>query len=158
MFSRLSENCTKEFYTSDLDCTIEIITIVININNNNNINNISFSLVTDFFSPVLLVKQRQSPPLRLQVSHGSTFLIMCAVPSSIVFLTNLLNVFLLWLPKFFFKTFVTIPAASVVTGYCHNFLFHFRCKSLTFFLFCVRLRHIPVRCYLHILHYTCFGF
>jgi hypothetical protein len=37
-------------------------------------------------------------------------------------------------------------------------LFHFRCKSFTFFLFCVSLRHIPVCCYLHIHHYACFGF
>jgi hypothetical protein len=43
------------------------------------------SLVTGLFSPVLLLKQRWSPPLRLQASHCSTFRIMCDVPSIAVF-------------------------------------------------------------------------
>ena len=44
LFSRLSENCTKEFYTIDLRLyTLEIIIIIIIIN-------ISFSPVTDLFS------------------------------------------------------------------------------------------------------------
>ena len=37
------------------------------------------------FSPVLLLKQEWSPPLRLQVSHCSTSCIMCDVPSTAVF-------------------------------------------------------------------------
>jgi len=60
---------------------------------------------------------------------------MCAVPNAAPFVANLLNVFLLLFPKLFFKTFVTMPVISVVTGYYHNFLFHFRCKFLpSFFL------------------------
>ena len=42
------------------------------------------SLVTGFFSPVFLLNQRWSPPLRLQVSGCSTFRIMCDVPSIII--------------------------------------------------------------------------
>jgi hypothetical protein len=43
------------------------------------------SLVTGLFFPLLLLNQRWPPPLRLQVSHCSTFRIMCDVPSIAVF-------------------------------------------------------------------------
>ena len=43
------------------------------------------SLVTGLFFLVLLLKQRWSPPLRLQASHCSTFRIMCDVPSIAVY-------------------------------------------------------------------------
>ena len=46
----------------------------------------SSSLVTGLFFLVLLLNQRWSPPLRLQASHCSTFLIMCDVPSIAVFI------------------------------------------------------------------------
>jgi hypothetical protein len=42
------------------------------------------SLVTGPFCLILLLNQRWSPPLRLQVSHCSTFRIMCHVPSIII--------------------------------------------------------------------------
>jgi ABC-type Zn2+ transport system substrate-binding protein/surface adhesin len=39
--------------------------------------------------------QWRTPPLRLQVLDCSTFFIKCLVPSTVVFVENLLNVFLL---------------------------------------------------------------
>jgi hypothetical protein len=49
------------------------------------------SLVTGLFSPVLLLNQRWSPPLRLQASHCSTFRITCDVPSTAVFCSESIN-------------------------------------------------------------------
>jgi hypothetical protein len=43
------------------------------------------SLVTGLFFPALLLNQQLSPLLRLQVSHYSTFRIMCDVPSIAVY-------------------------------------------------------------------------
>jgi hypothetical protein len=43
------------------------------------------SLVTGFFFLVLILNQRWPPPHRLQVSHCSTFRIMCDVPNIAVF-------------------------------------------------------------------------
>jgi len=57
-------------------------------------------LVTGLFFPVILLNQQWSPPLRLQASHCSTFHIMCDVPSTAVFVLNLLNVFLVCLTNF----------------------------------------------------------
>ena len=47
------------------------------------------SLVTGLFFLVLLLNQRWSPPLGLQVSHCSIFRIMCDVPSIAVFCSEL---------------------------------------------------------------------
>jgi hypothetical protein len=41
-----------------------------------------------------------TPPLRLQVSECSTFLILCYVPSTVVFVENLLNAFLVLFQNF----------------------------------------------------------
>ena len=82
------------------------------------------SLVTGLFCLVLLMNQRWSPPLRLQVSHCSTFHIMCDVPSIAV----------LYFPgtasKFFFRLLVTIPVAPIITGIIVHFRFHIRCISV----------------------------
>ena len=48
------------------------------------------SLVTGLFFPVLLLNQRWSPPLSLQASHCSTFLIICDVSSTLLLLLLLL--------------------------------------------------------------------
>jgi len=58
------------------------------------------SLVTGLFFLVLLLNQRWSPPLRLQVSHCSTFRIMCDVPSMAVFYGESIECFLVRLPDF----------------------------------------------------------
>jgi hypothetical protein len=63
----------------------------------------SSSLVTGLFSPVLLLNQRWSSPLRLQVSDCSPFRIMCDVPSAAVFVVNLSNDFLVRLTNMSFN-------------------------------------------------------
>jgi hypothetical protein len=54
---------------------------------------IRLSLVTGLFSLVLVLKQRRYPPLKLQVSHCSTFHIMCDVPSIAVFCSESIECF-----------------------------------------------------------------
>ena len=63
----------------------------------------SSSLVTGLFSPVRLLNQRWSPPLRLQASHCSTFRIMCDVPSTAVFCSESIECFPGTASKFFLK-------------------------------------------------------
>ena len=66
------------------------------------------SLVTGLFSPVLLLNQRWSPPLRLQASHCSTFRIMCDVPSTAVFCSESIECFPGTASKFFLKLIIII--------------------------------------------------
>ena len=88
------------------------------------------SLVTGLFSPVLLLNQRWSPPLRLQASHCSTFRIMCDVPSTAVFCSESIEYFPGTASKFFLKLLVTIPVAPIITGIIIHFRFHIRCISI----------------------------
>jgi hypothetical protein len=67
-----------------------------------------------FFSSLvpLLLSQWWTPPLRLQVSACSTFLMMCDVPSMTVFVGNLLSVVL-----------VIIIIIIIIIISCHRFSF-----------------------------------
>ena len=78
------------------------------------------SPVTGLFSPVLLLNQRWSPPLRLQVSHCSTFRIMCDVPSTAVFCSESIECFPGTASRFFLKLLVTIPVATIYTACFKN--------------------------------------
>ena len=88
------------------------------------------SLVTGLFFLVFLLNQRWSPQLRLQASHCSTFRIMCAVPSIVVFCIEFIECCPGTVSKFFLKLLVTIPVASVITGTVIHFRFHIRCISI----------------------------
>ena len=88
------------------------------------------SPVTGIFFLVLLLNQRWSPPLRLQASHCSTFRIMCDVPSIGVFCSESIECFPGIVSKFFFKPFVTIPVAPIITGMIVHFIFHIRCVPI----------------------------
>ena len=88
------------------------------------------SLVTGLFCLVLLLNQRWSPPLRLQVSHCSTFRIMCAVPSIAVFCSESIECFPGTASKFFFRLLFTIPVAPIITCIIIRFRFHIRCISI----------------------------
>ena len=115
------------------------------------------SLVTGLFFIVLLLKQQWSPPLRLQVSHCSTFRIMCDDPSTAVLCSESTWVshcstfrimcdvpntavfcsestcnerFPSMVSTFFLEPFVTIPAAPVITGTILHFRFHICCISI----------------------------
>jgi len=90
---------------------------------------ILLSLVTGLFSPVILLNQQQSPPLRLQVSHCSTFRIMCD-PSVGVFCSESIECFPDMAYKYSFQPFVTISVAPITTvGIILHFRFHSRCIS-----------------------------
>jgi hypothetical protein len=74
------------------------------------------SLATGLFALVLLLNQRRSPLLRLQVSDCSTFRIMCDVSSTAVFCSESIECFPGMTSKFFLQTFVTIAVAPIITG------------------------------------------
>ena len=86
------------------------------------------------FFLVLLLNQRWSPLLRLQVSHCSTFRIMCDVPSIAVFCSESTECFPGISSKFFLKLRVTIPVAPTITGIIVHFRFHIRCLYLAYLL------------------------
>jgi hypothetical protein len=143
----MSENCTKEFYTIGSRL----------YNRNHQHQHFLFSC----HRPV--VPGTSPEPTAILTTQAASFTLqyfpyMCDVPSTAVFCSEPIECFPGTALKCFFQTFVTVPVASVITGYYHNLLFHFRCKSFTFFLVCVLLRHIPVHCYLHIHQYAFLGF
>ena len=105
-------------FHSQRSCFIIIIIIILS------------SLVTGLFFPVLLLNQRWSPPLTLQVSHRSTFRIICDVPSIVVFCSESVECFPGISSKFFLQLLVTIPLASIITGIIVHFRFHIRCISI----------------------------
>ena len=88
------------------------------------------SLVTGLFFLVLLLNERRSPPLRLQVSHCSTFRIMCVVPNTAVFCSESIEFFFVITSKFFLKLFVTLPVAPVITGIILLFRIHIHYISI----------------------------
>jgi hypothetical protein len=80
------------------------------------------SLVTGLFFLVPLLKQRLSPPLRLQVSDYSTFRLMCDVPSIAAFCSELTECFPGMASKFFFKPIVNILVDPIITGIISHYL------------------------------------
>ena len=88
------------------------------------------SPVTGLLFLVILLNQRWSPPLTLQVSHCSTFRIMCDVPSIPVLSNECIECFPGTASKFFLKLLVTIPVAPIMTGIIVHFRFHIRCISI----------------------------
>jgi len=95
------------------------------------------SLVTGLFFLALLLNQRWSPTLRLQVSHCSTFRIMCDVRSTAVFCSESIECFPGISSKFFLKLLVTIPVTPIITGKILHFRFHIRCISILLLLLIV---------------------
>jgi hypothetical protein len=75
---------------------------------------ISLSIVSRLFSPVLLLNQQRSPPLRLQVSDCSTVRITCDVPSTAVVCSEYVECFTTVAYKYVFKPSVTIPVAPIM--------------------------------------------
>jgi hypothetical protein len=63
------------------------------------------SSVTGLFFPVLLLKQWYFPPFKVQVSDCITICIMCDFQSSVVFLSEYIEVSPDVAFKFFFKPF-----------------------------------------------------
>jgi len=79
------------------------------------------SLITGFLFPgIFPLNPWCTPPLRLQVSDCSTYLIMRNVPSAAVFVQNLLNAFLVLFTDIL-SSLVTIPVATVITGMMKHF-------------------------------------
>jgi hypothetical protein len=82
------------------------------------------------FFLALLLNQQWRPPLRLQVSHCSTFRIMCDVPSIAVCCSESIECFPGIASRFFLELFVTIPVAPIITGIIVHLMFHVRCISI----------------------------
>ena len=93
-----------------------------------------FHLILNLFSLVLLLNQRWSPPLRLHVSDCSTFRITCDVPSTAVFCGESVECFPGMASKVFFKPFLTILVAPIITGIIIDFTFPIRCISILLLL------------------------
>ena len=115
---------------------------------------ISLSLVTGLFFMVLLFMNLQwSSALRLQISDCNTFRIMCDVPSMAVCGSEYTECFPSMTSKFFFKPFVTIPVAPVISGIIIHFTFLIRCISIhkpLYFILCFLLHDISVPMFYHI--------
>ena len=86
-------------------------------------------------SLVLLLHQRWSPPLSLQVSHYNTFRTMCDVPSIAVFVLNLLHVFQVWLPNFSLNLLL-LSQWLYLTFHIPHSLFAYTQTIVSYFLFC----------------------
>ena len=82
---------------------------------------ILFSPVARRFFMLLVLDQQWSPPLRLQVSDCSTFRITCDVPSTSVFVVNLLYVYLVWIPNFLQAFFHHSGSSNYYYRYKHTF-------------------------------------
>jgi hypothetical protein len=65
-----------------------------------------------------------TPPLRLQVSDCSTFLIMCDVPNTAVFCREYIECFPGIVSRYFFSPLVTITVALMRAGITKHFMFH----------------------------------
>jgi hypothetical protein len=87
---------------------------------------ISSSFFHGFFLVLFLLNQWRTPPLRLQDSDCSTFLIMCDVPSTAVFCRESTECFPGIVSRYFFSPLVTIPVAPMITGMTKHFMFHIR--------------------------------
>ena len=84
-------------------------------------------------SPFLLtlrLKERWSPPFRLQVSVCSTVRFVCDVPNIDVFCSESIEYFRGMVSKFFLKPLVTLPVAPITTNITIHFIFHIRCISI----------------------------
>jgi hypothetical protein len=81
-------------------------------------------LVTGLFFLLLLLNQRWPPPLTLQVSHCSTFCIMCDVLSIAVFCSEYIKCFPGIASRFLI--FFTISMAPIITGITIHFKCHIR--------------------------------
>ena len=86
--------------------------------------------VIGLFFLVLLLKQRWSPSLKLQVSDCSTVRIMCDDPSIVVFCSESIECFPGMVSKFFLKHFVAIRMAPTITGTILCFRFHIHSISI----------------------------
>ena len=75
------------------------------------------------------LNQRRSPPLSLPVSNCSTFHIMCDGRNTAFLFSEYIECFHCIASKFFFKPFVTIPVATIISGIIIHFIFHIRCIS-----------------------------
>ena len=85
------------------------------------------SLVTHRpFLPGTSLEPPPTPTTQASVSDRSTFCTMCDVPCTAVFCSESIECFPGMASKFFFKTFVAIPVAPVITGKITHFSFHIR--------------------------------
>jgi hypothetical protein len=88
----------------------------------------SFSLV------LLLLSQWWTPPLRLQYSACSTFLMMCDVPSMAGFCRESIEC-CPGIVSTYFKPLLTIPVAPVITGMTKHFILYIRWNFVLRFLY-----------------------
>jgi hypothetical protein len=94
-------------------------------------------LVKGFLSSLvlLLLSQLWTPPLRLQVSACSTFLMMCDVPSMAVFCKESIECCPGIVSRYFCKLLLTISVAPMITGMTNHFMFHILWISILRFLY-----------------------
>jgi hypothetical protein len=93
--------------------------------------------VTGFLSSLvlMLLSQWLTPPLWLQVSAYSTFLMMCDVPSMAVFCRESIECCPGIVSRYYCKLLLTIPVAPMITGMTKHFMFHILWISVRFLYF-----------------------
>jgi len=118
------------------------------------------SLVTGFFFPVSCLNlERWSPPLKVQ-TDWSTFHITCDFPSTVVFIENILNFFLMWISKFslnllllFRRLLLLLTWTNISRSTLVSSLYVNSCISL---VLCFLFSDIFVSWYCHIYQYARF--
>jgi hypothetical protein len=70
------------------------------------------------------------PTAQTSVSHCSTFRIMCDVPTIAVCCSESIECVPGTAFKTFFRPFVAIPMAAIITGIITHFMIHIRCISI----------------------------
>jgi hypothetical protein len=79
---------------------------------------------------LVFLRTNGDPHRCIQVSHCSTLRIMCDVPSIAVVCSESVECFPGMTFKPFFRPFVTIPVAPIITGIIIHFVFHIRYMSV----------------------------
>ena len=118
---------------------------------------IIMSLVTGLFSWYFSSWNSADLPSSFKFKSSYT---VCDVPRIVVFVVNLLNVFLVWLPNFslnillLFQQSQLLPVQSYIS--CSTFIVSLFINCLFEFLLCIRLHDISVCWYCHNYQYACF--
>jgi len=82
------------------------------------------------FLPGTSLEPTVIPTAQTAVSHCSTFLIICDVPSIAIFCIESIKCLPSTASKFFLKLLVTIPVAPIIIGIIVHFRLNIRCISI----------------------------
>jgi hypothetical protein len=127
---RLEKICRQPMFLMEISTLLLLLLLLLLLSS-------SSFLVTGFLSSMvlLLLSQWWTPPLRLQVSACSTFLMMCDVPSMAVFCKESIECYPGIVSTYFCKLLLTIPVARMITGMTKHFMLYILWISILRFLY-----------------------